>query len=32
MRALLEKTPVRLITAEHVALHGAAALYWQLRA
>jgi glucokinase len=32
MRALLEKMPVRLITAEHVALHGAAALYWQLRA
>jgi glucokinase len=32
MRALLEKMPVRLITAEHVALHGAAALYWQPRA
>ncbi len=32
MRALLEKMPVRLITAEHVALRGAAALYWQLRA
>jgi glucokinase len=32
MRALLEKIPVRLITAEHIALHGAAALYWQPRA
>lgn len=31
MRALLEKMPVRLIIAEHVALHGAAALYWQPR-
>lgn len=32
MRALLENMPVRLITAEHVALRGAAALYWQPRA
>ncbi len=32
MRALLGQIPVRLITAEHVALHGAAALYWQQRA
>jgi len=32
MRALLAQMPVRLITAEHIALHGAAALYWQPRA